>query len=75
MHCNLVIPIICGKIKMFLELKHKSVVKMLYTWLNLIILKVLPARIYTLALKVLLLWEKPLKVLYWYCCEPVVAFC
>lgn len=75
MHCNLVIPIICDKIKMFLELRHKSVIKMLCTWLNLVILKVLPAHIYTLALKVLLLLEEPLKVLYWYCCEPVVAFC
>jgi hypothetical protein len=75
MHCNLIIPIICEKIKMFLELSHKSVVKMLCTWLNLVILKVLPAHIYTLALKVLLLLEEPLKVLYWYFCEPVVAFC
>jgi hypothetical protein len=63
MHCNLVILIIRGKIKMFLELRHKSVVKMLCTWLNLVILKVLPAHIYTLALKVLLLLEEPLKVL------------
>jgi hypothetical protein len=63
MHCDLVIPIICGKITMFLELRKKFVVKMLSTWLNLVILKVLPARIYTLALKVLLLLEEPLKVL------------
>jgi hypothetical protein len=75
MHCNLVIPIICGKIKTFLELRHKSVVKMLCTWLNLVILKVLPACIHTHALKVLVLLEEPLKVLYWYCCELVVAFC
>ena len=75
MCCNLVIPIICGKIKMFLELRLKFVVKMLCTWFNLVILKVLPARIYTLALKVLLLLKEPLKILYWYCCETVVVFC
>jgi len=61
--------------KMFLELRHKFVVKMLCTWFNLVTLKVLPACIYTLALNVLLLLEEPLKILYWYCCEAVVAFC
>jgi hypothetical protein len=71
-HCDLVIQIIYGRIKKFLELRHKFTVKMLCTELKLVILKVLPAHTYTLVLMVLLLLEAPLKVLFWYCCETCI---